>query len=78
MNPKGILFSILAGLLGGTGVIFFYFAMKSGKSALVVTLTALYPLITLFLSYFFLKEQATIKQLLGIFFALIAIVFLST
>lgn len=78
LNPKGILYSILAGLLGGAGVIFFYFAMKSGKSAIVVTLTALYPLITFLLSYFLLHEQITLKQLSGIILAIIAIILLST
>jgi transporter family protein len=77
-KPVGAFYSIIAGLLGGAGVIFFYFAMKTGKSVVVVTLTALYPLITLLFSYLLLKEQITIQQLFGIFFALIAIVLLST
>ncbi|MFN3395527.1 MAG: EamA family transporter [Thermodesulfovibrionales bacterium] len=73
----GIMYSLLAGISGGAGVVFFYFAMREGKASIVVTLTALYPLVTLVLSCIILKEHITIKQTIGIFLAIIAMVLLS-
>jgi transporter family protein len=76
-HPMGIVYGVSAGILGGSGVIFFYFAMKEGKTSVVVAMTALYPLVTLLLSSLILKEHITLKQTLGIFFAIIAMVLLS-
>ena len=51
---------------------------KNGKIINVVTLTALYPLITIILAMLLLKEHIQLKQILGIFLALIAIVLLAS
>lgn len=67
----------MAGISGGAGVVFFYFAMREGKASVVVTLTALYPLVTIVLSYLILKEHITLKQTIGIFLAIIAMALLS-
>ena len=77
IKPIGVLFSILAGALGGSGIIFFYYAMKGGKASVVVAITALYPLVTLLLSYLILREQLTLKQIIGIFLAIIAVILMS-
>lgn len=73
----GIVYGVSAGILGGLGIIFFYFAMKEGKTSVVVAMTALYPLVTLLLSSLILKEHITLKQTLGIFFAIIAMALFS-
>jgi transporter family protein len=77
LNPMGIPFGILAGILGASGAVFFFFAMKGGKASVVVAMTALYPLVTLLLSSLILKEHITLKQTLGIFFAIIAMALFS-
>lgn len=76
-HAKGIIYGLIAGISGGAGVVFFYFAMKEGKASIVVTLTALYPLVTLVLSFLILKEDITFRQTIGIFLAIIAMVLLS-
>lgn len=76
-HVAGIFYSLLAGLTGGGGVIFFYYAMKEGKVSLVVTITALYPVVTILLSFLILKEDITLKQALGMAFALIAMVLMA-
>lgn len=76
-HSAGVFYSLLAGLTGGGGVIFFYYAMKEGKVSLVVTLTALYPVVTILLSYFILKEEITLRQAVGMLFALIAMVLMA-
>lgn len=72
-DTRGTGFALLTGLAYGVGCLFYFIAADKGKIMTVVTLTALYPLITILLSYLFLKEGINLKQCAGIFFALIAI-----
>jgi transporter family protein len=51
--------------------------VSKGKASVVITMTALYPLVTILLSFFFLRETITIKQGIGILFALLAMLFLA-
>ncbi|MFN7181107.1 MAG: EamA family transporter [Planctomycetota bacterium] len=74
-NLKGIIFSVLTGIAGASGAIFFLKAISKGKASVVVTITALYPLVTILLSFTLLKESLTLKELLGIVFALVAMIF---
>lgn len=76
-TPKGAVLGILTGIAGTAGGLFFVLAMNKGKASVVVAMTALYPLITLVLSYLILREHITLKQTLGIAFALAAMVLLS-
>ena len=78
IHTKGIIFAIIAGLAGALGALFFFFALSKGKASVVVTMTALYPLITIMLCFLILKEPITLKQGIGMIFALIAIILLST
>jgi transporter family protein len=77
-NGKGFSFALLAGTAGAIGSLFFLLALSKGKASVVVTMTALYPLIVIILSFLVLKEPLTLKQGIGIIFALIAMVPLST
>lgn len=74
---KGVAFAITSGLLSGIGCLFFFVATSKGKVSTVVTLTALYPIITIGLAYFLLKESISARQGVGILFALAAIYLLS-
>ncbi|TAK73543.1 MAG: hypothetical protein EPO11_08305 [Gammaproteobacteria bacterium] len=74
---KGLSFGLLTGLAYGIGCLFYFIAADKGKIITVVTLTALYPLVTIILSYFLLREAVTLKQCVGIFLALAAIYFMS-
>jgi transporter family protein len=77
IHSKGIALSVATGAAGFLGSLLFLYAISRGKVSIVVTLTALYPLIVIALSYFFLDEAITLKQTFGIVFALIALVLLS-
>lgn len=70
---RGITFAVLTGLAYGIGCLFYLLAADKGKVSTVVTMTALYPVITIALSYVLLQEQITMKQYIGIGFALTAI-----
>ena len=75
---KGLGFGILTGLAYGIGCLFYLIAADKGRISTVVTLTALYPIITILLSFLFFKEAITIKQIFGISFALAAIFLMSS
>lgn len=74
---KGISFGLLTGVAYGIGCLFYLIAVGKGKVITVVTLTALYPLVTIILSSLLLHEAISFKQCIGIALALIAIYFLS-
>ena len=48
------MFAVLAALAGSAGGICFFYAISRGRAPVVVTVTALYPLVTLVLSFFIL------------------------
>ena len=73
----GFTYALLAGVVGSLALIAFYSAMKVGKSIIVVPLTALYPIITVLLSYFFLHEEISFVKGVGIVLALAAILLVS-
>ena len=70
---KGVSYGLLTGLAYGVGCLFYLFAADKGKLITVVTLTALYPLVTIVLSWLWLHETITSRQMLGIVFSVIAI-----
>lgn len=77
-NGKGFSFAVLAGAAGALGSLFFLLALARGKVSVVVTLTALYPVVVILLSTVFLKEAITLKQGLGMLLAVGAVFLLST
>ncbi len=77
IHPKGILFAFLTGVAGILGTLFYFAAASRGKISVVSSMTALYPIITILLATVLLKEPVTIRQIIGMLFALAAIVLLT-
>jgi bacterial/archaeal transporter family protein len=77
-HPKGILYASLTGIAGLLGGFFYLLAVAKGKVSVVVTMTALYPIITIGLAALMLKEPVTLKQGLGMVLAVISIILLAT
>lgn len=75
---RGLSFGLLTGIAYGIGCLFYFVAVDRGKIITVVTLTALYPVVTILLSYFLLRETVTYKQCFGILLALLAIFLMSS
>ena len=76
-HPMGILYALLTGITGVLGTLFYYAAASKGQISIVVSLTALYPLITILLAIIFLNETLALKQIVGLCFAVAAIVLLA-
>jgi transporter family protein len=68
---------LLVGIFGAGGAVFYFIALSKGKASIVVPLTALYPLLTVLLSFLILKEKVNFYQGMGIFFAIVAILLMS-
>lgn len=74
----GMGLAFLTGLLGGAGNITFFQALGlGGKAAIVVPATALFPVVTVILAVFLLRERMSRTQQFGLVLALAAIYILS-
>lgn len=77
-SVKGIAYSLGNGVLAGIGGLALFAAYRSGGNTSVITAaTALYPLITVFLAILVLRERLTWLQVIGLGFAVVAIIIFS-
>jgi transporter family protein len=74
---RGTLYAFLAGISSALAVLLFLASVRRGNASVVITFTALYPLVTIVLSVVILKETISIQQGIGIILALIAMVLLA-
>lgn len=77
VQPMGVAFALLTGISGSVAMMFYLFALTKEKTAPVVMISALYPLVTLLLAFALLKEPLTVQQGIGIVLGLVAMVFLA-
>ena len=71
---RGILLAIATGLIGGTGNLTLYQALRiGGEASVIFPLTGMYPLVTLILARLLLKERLNRVQAFGVMLALVAI-----
>lgn len=78
MHLRGICLAAVTGALGFIGGWFYLAAVLRGPVTLVVTLTALYPLLSIALAWLLLGETISLKQGIGIVCGVIAIVLIAT
>jgi transporter family protein len=73
-SRKGLLFALVGGIVTCLGNVAYYSALARGeKVATVVSLTALYPLVTILLAVIVLHERLNPVQLAGIALSFVAI-----
>ena len=77
-NKTGVWIAAVCGLMGGFLVIIFYSVLKQAPASVVIPVSTLYVLVTVVLSYLFLGEAITIKQLAGIVLGLVSIYLLTS
>ena len=61
------------GIAWGLGTVLFIMALENAKLSIITPLTALYPVVTVFLAYLFLSERLEFKELIGVVLAIISI-----
>ena len=76
-QPWGLAAGLAAGMCMAFGLLCFFKALAGGAAAVVVPLTALYPVVTVILSRVVLQETITPRQLAGVALALAAVWLLS-
>lgn len=77
-SPKGIFYAILNGVLTSVGSLAVFAAFHSnGNTALITSMTALYPMVTVLLAATVLRERFGPIQAVGLGFAAVAVVILS-
>ena len=76
-DGRAILLGSIIGFLGAGGQLILFQALKTGPAYLVFPFISLSPVITIILSYIFLKERASKRGWYGIVLALLAIPLLS-
>jgi len=76
-DKRSILLGSAVGILGAFGQLILFQALQTGPAYVVFPIISLFPVVTVFLSAFFLKENTTKKHWVGIGLALVAILCLS-
>ncbi len=77
MSADGTLFAVIAGICSSLGGLLFLQAVSRGQASVVITFTALYPVVTVVLSFGLLRETINLKQGIGIVLALLSMVLLA-
>ena len=77
-HPKGAILAVIAGMFTLLGMLFYIKAISKGSVAIISPLSALYPLVVIVLALVIFKETLTLKQVLGIGFALVSITLIAT
>src|SRR5208337_4214580 len=62
ISSPGFIYSMLAGGSGALAIVAFYNALGTGRSSIVVPLTALYPIVTVIISFLVLSEKISVTK----------------
>ncbi len=73
----GASYGILNGIFTGLGLLAYFAALARGKASIVSPITALFPLLTVLLAFFLLRERMNRVQMAGLGLALASIFILS-
>jgi len=71
-SPSDFAWSFAAGFVNFLGFLLFFASIEKGKVSTTITLTSLYPVVTIALSMIFLHERISRREGLGIVLALFA------
>ncbi|HEX7588240.1 MAG TPA: DMT family transporter [Anaerolineae bacterium] len=73
VKASSIALSVVAGMLGVLGTVTFYVLLRVAPASVVVPLSALYPVVTVVLAFFFLHEDLSLTRVAGLVCALAAV-----
>lgn len=77
-HAKGFLFAFITGACAIGGAWFFLTALNVGKVSVVAPFTAMYPLLSVVLAVIFLGETISLKEGIGIAFAVASMLLLAS
>lgn len=77
VNKRAIVLGAIIGFTGAGGQLILFEALRTGPAYLVFPFISLSPVITILISYFALKERASLRGWMGILLALVAMPLLS-
>jgi transporter family protein len=69
----GLVFALSSGICGAIGMLLFTEAIKLGKAANIVTLTATYPAFTVLLSLIVLQEAVSVVNVIGVMLVIVGV-----
>jgi transporter family protein len=69
-------YGVLSGFGLAVGLLFYYFALSEARVAIVVPLTATYPIVAVLLSYALLGERPSLAQWIGVILVVIGVALL--
>jgi bacterial/archaeal transporter family protein len=72
------IYGFLSGAGLAVGLLFYYFALSEARVAIVVPLTATYPVISVLLSFALLGERPSLAQWTGVAFVVVGVALLLT
>jgi transporter family protein len=70
------IFGLISGAGLALGLLFYYMALEKGQVSIVVPLTAIYPIVSVFLGSVILKEKPSPLQWVGVFLVILGSVLL--
>ncbi len=76
-SAKGVGYAVLGGLVSGVGAVAFYIGLSQGSTSVVTTVSALYFTIAAVLGIVFLGDSVNMVNVIGIIFAVLAVVLLA-
>jgi bacterial/archaeal transporter family protein len=75
---RGVSYAILIGIAGTVATLCFLIAVSRSSTSVVLGITSLYPVVTVVLGFFILKEPISLRQGFGILLAITALFLLSS
>lgn len=75
---EGVAIAAIAGAFAGAGAVAFYAGLAAGRTAVVTTISALYFVVAAFVGVAVLGESLGVREILGVLFAVVAVVLLSS
>jgi len=78
LYPHKLIYITLYAFIGLfiSNILYHYAIKHTNNIAIIITITSIYPLITLILSYYILYEDISVRNIIGILLIIIGIVFL--
>jgi bacterial/archaeal transporter family protein len=73
-TAAGILYALMSGVCGAIGMLFFSLAIKRGEAAIIVTLSAIYPIFIVLLGPLILQEKLSLSHAIGVLLVTLGVI----